>query len=394
MKQKLQRIGNGAVLICLLLSLLVSSALASVYVANGTEIQSDNLTMFIQADSSLISGILQPGSAIFFTNTHCGACQDAEEYLDLFYPVHPGMTLETYDLFNSPENRTIFGAYKEKYHRNYLSTPSVMIGNLTLEGSQDIRNHLEEIVSMQQENTRSTGLFSSISKNSGLSPGDIPIYLIIGAGLLDGINPCAFAVLVFMLVYLMSQKTRRAMLTAGLVYTGAVFIFYYLSGVGIFSVIQTTGATKAFSIGAGCIALIAGILMIKDALIPRDRQILRIPVSQSGLINRMIKQATLPAAFVLGILVGMFELPCTGGIYLSIISMISLKSNLTQALGYLLIYNLAFVLPLLGILLLVTFGLPPERVNEWRLEQRQALRVIIGIILIAFAAFILYEVLG
>jgi len=90
----------------------------------------------------------------------------------------------------------------------------------------------------------------------------------------------------------------------------------------------------------------------------------------------------------------MFELPCTGGIYLSIISMISMKSNMSQALGYLFVYNIAFVLPLLIILILVTFGLPPERVNEWRLEQRRALRGIIGLVLIGFAVFILYEVIG
>lgn len=183
------------------------------------------------------------------------------------------------------------------------------------------------------------------------------------------------------------------MLTAGLVYTGAVFLFYYLSGLGIFTVIQTTGATTIFSLAAGCIALIAGLIMVKDAVFPKEKPTLGIPASQSGLINQVMKQATLPAAFILGILVGMFELPCTGGIYLSIISMISMKSNMSQALGYLFFYNIAFVLPLLIILILVTFGFPPERVNEWRLEQRRALRGIIGLVLIGFAVFILYEVL-
>ena len=394
MKQKSPGIAFGAGVICLLLALLISPALASVYAANGTGIQSGNLSEFIREDPSLVTGILPSGTAVFFTNTYCGACRDAKEYLNTFAPLHPEISLKTYDLFNSSENRTIFEAYKEQYHRTYLSTPSIMIGNLTLEGGQDIRSHLEEIVSLQQDIHRQPGFFSPEWLHSGSSSGDIPLLLIIGAGLLDGINPCAFAVLVFMLVYMIAQKSRRAMLTSGLVYTGAVFIFYFLSGVGIFSVIQTTGATTVFSLGAGCISLVAGLLMIRDALLPKNKPTLGIPASQSDRINRVMKQASLPAAFILGILVGMFELPCTGGIYLSILSMISLKSNLTQALGYLVIYNLAFVLPLLGILVLVTFGLPPERVNEWRLEQRRVLRAIIGVVLIAFAVFILYEVLG
>jgi cytochrome c biogenesis protein CcdA len=184
------------------------------------------------------------------------------------------------------------------------------------------------------------------------------------------------------------------MLSAGIAYTSAVFLFYYLSGVGLFTVIQTTGATTTFSLIAGCIALSAGLLMIKDALFPKDKPTLAIPASQSGLINRVLRKATLPAAFILGILVGMFELPCTGGIYLSIISMISLKSNLEQAFVYLFIYNVAFIIPLLIILGLVTFGLPPEKVNEFRLEQRRTLRFIIGLVLTGFAIFILYEIFG
>ena len=51
--------------------------------------------------------------------------------------------------------------------------------------------------------------------------------------------------------------------------------------------------------------------------------ILAIPESKKPVIERYIKTATLPAAFVLGVLVGIFELPCTGGIYLAILSLMS-----------------------------------------------------------------------
>ncbi|MDX8551687.1 hypothetical protein KHC33_10715 [Methanospirillum sp. J.3.6.1-F.2.7.3] len=393
------RIALISVLIFSLLSLIVvSPSLGAMYAVNGSEISPDSLSDLIQSDPTLLSGSLPPSQVIFFFNTHCGACHDAMAFLDGFAPNHTEMTLLRYDLFNSTENRTIFESYKKTYNRNFLSVPSLIIGNVSVEGVQDISNHLEELLVLQKQHSGSSDLFSNIFTSPSLtsdSPsGEIPLLLIIGAGLLDGINPCAFAVLVFLLVYLMAQKSRKMMLTAGLVYTGAVFIFYYLSGLGIFTIIQTTGATTIFSFVAGCIALIAGLVMVKDALFPKEKPTLGIPASQSGLINRVMKQATIPAAFILGILVGMFELPCTGGIYLSIISMISMKSNMTQALGYLFVYNIAFVLPLLIILILVTFGLPPERVNEWRLEQRRLLRGIIGLVLIGFAVFILYEVLG
>ena len=378
----------------LLLCLLIFPAAAEVYAANGSQVPSDTLPTLIREDPSLVSENLHPGEVVFFTNSHCGACREADEFFHEFSPTHPEMNLKTYDLFNSTENRTAFTSYKQRYHRDHLSTPSIMVGNLTLEGSQDIRTHLGDILSVQQDQ-KPSAVFDFFKPSYHLSNNEeIPFLLIIGAGLLDGINPCAFAVLIIMLVNMMAQKSRRAILVTGLIYTGAVFVFYFLSGLGIFSIIQTTGATTLFSFVAGCIALLAGLLMIKDALIPTEKPTLAIPASQAGQISHIMNKATLPAAFLLGIMVGMFELPCTGGIYLSIISMISMRVDLMHSLVYLLVYNVAFIFPLLIILALVLFGLPPERVNEWRLEQRRALRGVIGVVLIIFASYILYEVLG
>ncbi len=380
-------------IVIIFIGLLPAPVFGTIYGPDGAEL-SENLTSRITDDPSLLSGNLPAGEVVFFTNSHCGACANAKEYLDTYILKNPEITLQTYDIFNNTENRAIFEEYKKKFNHKFLSTPSIMIGNITLEGSQDIRNHLEEVITLQSPLMRTSALNQKsdlqISSNAA---DEIPLLLIIGAGLLDGINPCAFAVLVILLVYLMTQKSRKSMISAGLVYSAAVFIFYYLSGVGIFTIVQTTGITTAFSVAAGIIALLAGILMLKDSLIPGQRPALAIPASQSQIINRIMKKATLPAAFILGILVGMFELPCTGGIYLSIISMISLKTDLNQALGYLAVYNAAFILPLLVILVLVTVGLPPERVNEFRIEQRRLLRGIIGIVLLIFAGVILSEVL-
>lgn len=149
-------------LILLLLSLLVSPVFASVHAANGTEIPSDNLSSFIEADPSLVSGNLPSGKVVFFYNIHCGACHEAMAFFDLFAPAHPEMTLESYDLFNSTVNTTIYGQYKEKYNRTFLQTPSVLIGNLTLEGTSDIRNHLGEVLTLQQKYREPTGFLSGL----------------------------------------------------------------------------------------------------------------------------------------------------------------------------------------------------------------------------------------
>jgi len=377
----------------MLLGSLTGPICGSVYIRNGTEISEDAAYLTILQDGNTTAENL---SIQFFYNTHCGACHSALAFLEKYRSENPGIVIAYHDLFNSTENRELFETYKAQYNRQYAAVPVIFMGNAVLEGTYAIEENFEPLVKGYAElNTKGFSLPSlpqfSLPSQSKSDRTGISIPLIVGAGLLDGINPCAFAVLVILLIYLMSLGSRQKMILAGIVYSAAVFFFYFLSGVGIFTAIQTTGMVKGFSFVAAMIAIIAGILMIKDAFYPGKGPSLAIPEGRKGVISRYIEKSIVPSAFVLGILVGMFELPCTGGIYLAILSMISLRTDVSGGLGYLLIYNFAFILPLLIIIALVAWGLPPERVNEFRLEQRRAIRIIIGCIMFFFAAIILME---
>ncbi|HWQ68187.1 MAG TPA: cytochrome c biogenesis CcdA family protein [Methanospirillum sp.] len=386
--------GLRIIFLCFLciLAVFISSASAEVYLKNGSTIPdgtpAEILIQEIQASN-------EPISSAFFYNTHCGACHEARSYLTDLAQIHPEIYPLSYDLFNNTTNGKLFDQAKLTYNREHISYPVIFIGPIVLEGNEAISAYFEPLALAVQKKQKNpvSGFLSGIT---GLTSGgsfEIGIPLILGAGLLDGINPCAFAVLVFLLTYLLSLNNRRRVLLVGLVYTAAVFIFYFLSGVGIFTLVQTTGLVSGFSFIAGIVALIFAMIMIKDALFPGIGPSLAIPESRKETIHRFVEKSSIPAAFILGILVGMFELPCTGGIYLSIISMISLKTNLIGGLWYLFIYNLAFIFPLLVIIALIYWGIPPERVNEWRIDQRRSLRLIIGLIMLIFAVMILREVL-
>lgn len=101
-------------------------------------------------------------------------------------------------------------------------------------------------------------------------------------------------------------------------------------------------------------------------------------------------RSSLPAAFILGLLVALFELPCTGGIYLAILSMLASSTSLIGGFPYLLLYNLMFVLPLIFIIAVVAYGLPPERIDQWRKEHKERLRVVIGAVLVSFGILIIW----
>ncbi|MBI5076821.1 GAP family protein [Candidatus Falkowbacteria bacterium] len=218
----------------------------------------------------------------------------------------------------------------------------------------------------------------------------IAIPLIVGSAAIDSINPCAFAVLIFLILYLMNVKNRMFMLKIGLVYISIIFIVYFLSGLGLLSFIQSIHLTRFFYYFTAALAIVFGLLNLKDVFWYGKGISLAIPESKKAIIQKYIRRATLPAAIVLGILVALFELPCTGAIYLAILSLLAEKNTWFQAIAYLLIYNVVFVLPLLFILLAVYFGLAPEKVENWRQGQRRWLRLAVGVVMIGLGAIMFY----
>jgi cytochrome c biogenesis protein CcdA len=179
------------------------------------------------------------------------------------------------------------------------------------------------------------------------------------------------------------------MLLAGLVYILAVYLTYFIAGLGLLTVIHSTGFSYHVYIIAAIIAIGAGVISIYDSLKKRKEFLLKIPEKRVPLIKRWAEKASLPAAFVLGVLVSMFELPCTGAIYLAILAMLSSASR-TVAIGYLLLYNLIFILPLIIIIGLAYYGVTAEKLSKWRGENRYWMKLALGLVLIGLGIWMLF----
>ena len=337
-----------------------------------------------------------PGHVIvyFFYNQYCGECQKALNFTKGFEERHPNVIVRSFDIANSPDNQQLFQQFNERYGVPLSPVPAMFVGEWEIMGNDNIQAHLDEIVSSEEANLTAGNPFTlpPIPSFPVNTTKELTIPIIIGAALVDGLNPCALAVLIFLLVTIMAVGSRRRMLQVGFTYIGAVFLFYFISGLGVFAMVQVSGIPKIFSTVAAAIAIIAGIVMIKEAVYPGRGLLLVIPESKKGTITRYIHEATLPAAFVLGILVGIFELPCTGGIYLAILSMITSKMTFSAGLPLLILYNVAFVVPLLVTLAIVYFGIPPERLESWRNEQRSMIRLVMGLFMIGIGIIVLWTV--
>jgi len=211
----------------------------------------------------------------------------------------------------------------------------------------------------------------------------VSLPLVIVAGLADGINPCTFAVMIFLLTFLLEiSDDRKRMVKAAIAYMAAVYMTYLLAGIGLLSAIQFAGASVIVVYIAGAVAVIAGAINIKDYFWYGKGFSLKIPESRKGTIDKWIKKANVPAALILGFLVSIFELPCTGGIYLAVIAMLANTVTSATALLYLIIYNIFYVIPLFVIFLLVIRGASAERMEHWRTSKKNWMKLAMGIVLI------------
>jgi cytochrome c biogenesis protein CcdA len=299
------------------------------------------------------------------------------------------------ELYHNTTNLERFTTMSHGYAVENAGIPAIFIGSQALIGDVDISDHLEAEVLAEQSRlaacpTTTPIINASAVSGPGCAPGAVSLspQLVIVSALLDSINPCALAVLIFLLLSMSAAESRQRILLVGATYILALFLFHMIAGVGIFSIVTFSGFSRVFSLLGAALALLFGIITLIEVLKNKDSYLLAIPESKKQMLEHYIRTASLPAAFILGILAGLFGFSCTGGIYISILALLSKDFTLMSGLPYLLLYNLVFILPLALVVLLIAYGVSPERANTWRLEHRRILRLVVGIAMISLGLII------
>ncbi len=213
--------------------------------------------------------------------------------------------------------------------------------------------------------------------------------MVLSAGLLDGINPCAFAVLLLFVAFLFTlQRGRSDLLAFGVTYIGAIYLTYFGIGLGLLRVFEL-GAPHLFAkLGAGMM-IVLGLVNIKDFFWYGKGLSLTLPMIGMPARDRWMRRATLPATAVVGFLVGVCEFPCTGGIYVGILGLLAAQTTYWSGLAYLVIYNVMFILPLVGLLLVVGNRRVVGQVSRWMATNKRQLRLGQGAVMIALGLIIL-----
>lgn len=243
-----------------------------------------------------------------------------------------------------------------------------------------------------------------------------------GAGLIDGINPCAFTVIVFFISFLAVQGyKKRELLGIGFSFIFAVFVTYLLLGLGIFNFLYRLEGfwllTRVINISIGVFSIILGVLAVCDFIKfkkTKDTQglFLQLPQSVKTKIHYVIglhyrrKQAVEAkedrpqkhilklalTALLTGFLVSLLEAVCTGQTYLPTISFILKTAPLKiEALGYLLLYNLMFIVPLLIIFLFALLGVTSQQFSDFLKKRLLIIKALMAIVFFGLGAFLIWK---
>jgi cytochrome c biogenesis protein CcdA len=229
----------------------------------------------------------------------------------------------------------------------------------------------------------------------------ITLPTVIIAGVIDGINPCAFTVLLLFITAMTTtlqvgeqnvKALRARLLGMGGIYIAAVFLTYLALGVGLLKSLDFFTRQHVPARFGALLAILFGLWMLKDYFLPEAGWRLQAPGQVGVIAHRMAHKATLPALVTGGFLIGLCTVPCSGAVYLGVLSLLALQPTALLGYSYLVLYNIVFVLPLVVILIAASARPTLNRLAHWNLHHKEWVRLVLGGGVVAMGLLILATV--
>ena len=242
---------------------------------------------------------------------------------------------------------------------------------------------------------------------------DLSVPAIITAGFLDGFNPCAFGVLILFATFALGLAARqsldaahpgetpnaaaasRTVLGLGAFFVIGVLLTYFLLGLGLLTAVASLtdfGGNHLPSRFAALIAIGLGLWMVRDVLLPDASWKLEAPHALHGRMRDWARTSSPLPLFGGGVLIGLCTVPCSGAVYLGVVALLGASGTVGAGLGGLVLYNFAYITPLVALLVLASRPGLIRVINRWHLEHAGGTKVVLAIVVLALGFAILLTV--
>ncbi len=330
--------------------------------------------------------------AVLFTRAEgCPDCLTLEKLALRWGERFPALGIRRLDL-SVPDAASTFDKLKRMYGA-HGDAPGFFVGDMAVVGGQvflpqraplllasaDGTAAVDEALA-QAVKTQATSALDRLRLREQLTFGAVVI-----AAVLDSVNPCDFAVLILLLGTLLVVGKRVKVLWAGLAFSAGIFIAYYAIGFALYSLV---GGIRAFRVpfiyAVSSLAIVIGLWEMKDLLWYGKWFSIEVPEKWKPSVKKLTASVvSIPGAFVVGLVDSLFLAPCTSGPYLVILTLLSQTTNRLQGALWLLLYNFIFILPMIGITLLVHFGFTTTaRAERWRTAKLGKLHFTTGLVMV------------
>lgn len=352
-----------------------------------------------------------------FVGETCPHCAELEEYFSELSQEYDYINPIYYEVWYNESNRDLFNQISSEYGIKAQGVPTTFIGDEYLVGyssemNQDIIRMIEStaldrgIIENKEENNSTGGFIDQENnKNSVKLPffGEVssesvslPVLTLL-LGFLDGFNPCAFFVLLFLLSMLVYAKSRKRMLIIGLTFvffSGLIYFLFMSAWLNFFMITKNISIITSI---AGLTALVIAAINIKDffafkkgvSLSVSDKNRKTLISKMRGLLKADSMVSMIIGTIALAITANLYELLCTAGFPMVFTKVLVLNELSTFSYYmYLLFYNVVYVIPLLTIVIIFTYTFGAKKLSK---SQGEALKLLSGMMMLSLGGLLLFK---
>ena len=356
----------------------------------------------------------------FFYGDGCPHCAEEKPFLEQLESQYPSLTVKQYEVYNNRENAELFMKFAEAYGETARGVPGTFVGDQMYSGyserlgekiEQDVIKCIEDgcvdpwqkyegnveenkssKTNVNETNEVSLPMFGEVNA----AKMSLPVLAMV-LGFIDGFNPCAFFVLLFLLSMMISLRSRGKMLLVGGIFVFFSGLMYFLFMAAWLNVFLVAGSMYIVTSLAAIVAIFVGLVNIKDYFAFKTGLSLTIPDKAKpklfkrmrGLLKAESLTSMLIGAVVLAIAANLYELLCTFSFPMVFTRILTLNNlpAITYYM-YLLLYNLFYIIPLLVIVIMVSLTLGARKLSE---SQGRILKLVSGNMMLFLGLVLLFK---
>ncbi len=362
--------------------------------------------------SPVAQGSRQPVYMAFFYEFGCKECERGFYLINYIKKSHPSLVVKEFDLSENA-NKVLYEAIASRYgvpETKRLVPATMFVGSEYLQMRDiklsSIKRILKKYEAVGSPCPWKVKVVETVRAERGIRARFMSLgpLTVVTAGLLDGINPCAFTTLIFLISYLMYRgKKGKDILAIGASFAAGVFVAYFGIGCGAFECLKYLtgfhGVARVINILVAVGAIMLGALSFMDFLKARRADFsditLQLPSVLKKRIHATVRESMgtgrgIAAAFAAGLVVSVLELACTGQVYLPTIIYVANSPHMrTTGLLYLALYNLMFILPLVGIFVIAYRGTSSEFLSNLAKGHVAPVKLGTALLFIALGVFLI-----